>query len=81
MKFIFTRQFIAKYHSLPKEIQNKVDKQLNYLIQNLRHPSLRAKKYEEKRNIWQTRVNRHYRFYFLIKGDTYILLEIKPHPK
>jgi len=81
MKCDFTHQFIRRYHSLPKEIQRKFDKQLKYLLQNLRYPSLRAKKYDEEKDIWQARVNRNYRFYFLIEGDTYILLEIKLHPK
>lgn len=81
MKISFTNKFIEKYHSLPEEIQQKVNKQINSLLRNLRHPSLRAKKYDKKRDIWQARVNRSYRFYFLIRGDTYILLEIRPHPK
>lgn len=81
MKLSFTEKFIKRYHSLPKEIQKKVDKQLSYLIRNFRHPSLRIKKYNKEKGIWQARVNRYYRFYFLIKGDVYILLEIKPHPK
>ena len=79
MKHIFSRYFIKKYHSLSKEIQRKFDKQLKYLLQNLRHPSLRAKKYDEERNIWQARVSQGYRFYFLIEKDTYILLNIRPH--
>ena len=81
MKLSFTEKFIERYHSLPKEIQKKIDKQIDHLSQNLRYPSLRSKKYDEKRGVWQARVNRYYRFYFLIKDDTYILLEIKPHPK
>jgi hypothetical protein len=30
---------------------------------------------------WQARVNRDWRFYFTIEGDTYIILDIIPHPK
>jgi len=40
------------------------------LVENFRHPSLRAKKYEDSAPIWQARVNRDWRFYFLITGDT-----------
>jgi len=29
--------------------------QVRFLMQNIRHPSLRAKKYDEARNIWQAR--------------------------
>ena len=41
---------------------------------NLQHPSLRAKKYDEAANIWQARVNDHYRLYFQIRSDTYRIL-------
>jgi hypothetical protein len=47
----------------------------------MRHPSLRVKKYDEARQIWQGRVNRSWRFYFLIEGDRYYLLDVIPHPK
>lgn len=81
MKVVFTEKFIRTYHSLPKEIQKKFEKQLTYLLKNFRHPSLRCKKYDEKRGIWQARLDRYYRFYFLINENTFILLEIKPHPE
>jgi hypothetical protein len=51
------------------------------LAQNLRHPSLRAKKYDEARDIWQARVNGGWRLYFLIRGDLYYLLDMIPLPK
>jgi plasmid maintenance system killer protein len=51
------------------------------LLSDLRHPSLRAKKHDEARGIWQARVNAGWRFYFTIEGDTYYLLDIIPHPK
>ena len=51
------------------------------LAQDLRHPSVRTKKYDEARNIWQGRVNRSWRFYFLIERDRYFLLDLMPHPK
>ena len=52
-----------------------------YLVQDIRHPSLRAKKYDEAQDIWQARVNQDWRFYFQIEGGTYILLDIMKHPK
>jgi mRNA interferase RelE/StbE len=55
--------------------------QLAFLLSNLRHPSLRAKKYDEAIDIWQARVDDGYRFYFQIDGETYLLLSIIPHPK
>ena len=51
------------------------------LLSNLRHPSLRAKKYNEGENKWQARVTGDWRFYFTIEDDVYILQDITPHPK
>jgi hypothetical protein len=51
------------------------------LRRDLRHPSIRAKKYHEGDDIWQGRINRDYRFYFQILEDTYYILMIVPHPK
>lgn len=65
--------------TIPKKIKEKFKKQVGYLLKNLRHPSLRVKKYDEERGAWQARVNQKYRFYFLIEKDAYILLNIKPH--
>jgi mRNA interferase RelE/StbE len=77
----FTLRFQKQYQKLSAQRQAKFDKQLVFLLSNLRHPSLRAKKYDEKNDIWQARVDDDYRFYFQIGGGTYILLSIIPHPK
>jgi len=81
MKTLYSPHFKKSFKALPIEVKKKLKKQINFLLENFCHPSLRCKKYDERRGVWQARVNRHYRFYFLIKSDTYILLEIKPHPK
>jgi mRNA interferase RelE/StbE len=56
-------------------------KQIKFLEQNLHHPSLRAKKYDEAKDRWQARVNRDWRFYFTIEGDIYFIVDVIPHPK
>jgi hypothetical protein len=81
MKFRLTAKAVRDYNALSPALQALVDKQLALLLQNLRHPSLRAKKYDEKRDIWQGRVNQAWRFYFQIAGDTYEIIAIIPHPK
>jgi len=77
----FTLRFRRQYQKLSEDRRVKFDKQLAFLLSNLRHPSLRAKKYDEANDIWQARVDDDFRFYFMIEGDTYILLSIIPHPK
>jgi hypothetical protein len=51
------------------------------LVENLAHPSLRAKKYDESNDLWQARITRDWRLYFTIVDDTYYLHEIRTHPK
>lgn len=65
----------------PAAVRTAFAKQLDFLLQDLRHPSLRAKKYDESNDIWQARVNREWRFYFTIAGDEYVIVSIIPHPK
>ena len=81
MKFRLTSKAERDYNDLTGSLQARVDKQLALLLQNLRHPSLQAKKYDEARDLWQGRVNQSYRFYFHIEGDTYEIVSITPHPK
>ena len=65
----------------PVSVQKAFFKQVNLLQENLRHPSLRAKKYNEAENRWQARVKKDWRFYFIIVFDTYRILKLIPHPK
>ena len=57
----------------PPAVQKLFFKQVILLERDLRHPSLRAKKYDESSDIWQARINREWRFYFNIVDDTYII--------
>ena len=81
MRLEYAPQFLRSYDKSPPRVQKLFQKQAALLLQNLRHPSLRAKKYDEGRDIWQARVNGVWRFYFQIRGDTYYLLNIRAHPK
>jgi mRNA interferase RelE/StbE len=69
------------FEELSPRLRQTTLKQLELLRQDLRHPSIRAKKYDEGKDAWQGRVNRDYRFYFRIVGTTYRILRIIPHPK
>ena len=81
MRLAFTRRAERDHRSLSLQLRDRLDRQLAALLNDLRHPSLHAKKYDEARDIWQGRVTRDYRFYFTIRGDTYIVLSITKHPK
>lgn len=80
MKFLLSTRARREYERLQLPLQKAADKQFGLLLRNLQHPSLRAKKYDEARDIWQARISRGYRFYFKIHGDTYHMLAIVKHP-
>ncbi|MGC9948835.1 MAG: hypothetical protein ABSF64_20905 [Bryobacteraceae bacterium] len=81
MKLQRAAHFARAYGKAPRQIQAAFDKQSLLLLQNLRHPSLHAKKYDEGKDRWQARVTLDWRFYFNIIDDTYVLLDITSHPK
>jgi mRNA-degrading endonuclease RelE of RelBE toxin-antitoxin system len=81
MRLFYTDRFLKSYEQAPAAIQAAFDRRVPLLLANLRHPSLRAKKYDEARGIWQARVTRDWRFYFTIEDDTYYLLDMISHPK
>lgn len=81
MKYIFGSGFPGELEDFPEVVRKKFWKQLDNLLRDIRHPSLHAKRYDELRGIWQARVDRNVRFYFLIERDYYVLLRIRKHPK
>lgn len=81
MRFHHTQRSRDQVRSAPLNVQKELDTQLRFLVANIRHPSLRAKKYDEANDVWQARVTRGWRFYFQIRGDAYVILSLIRHPK
>ena len=81
MKLRFTERADKDYAALPGNVRKAFAKQLRFLLANLRHPSLHAKKYDESLDLWQGRVSLGWRFYFKIDGDEYVIISIISHPK
>lgn len=81
MEFVFTKKALKDYEKLPIEIQNTINKQISYLLRDIKYPSLRAKKYGGVGDIWQIRINNKYRLYFKLENNTYIILTVINHPK
>jgi hypothetical protein len=57
MRAVLTEPFAANLIASPPEVQKAFGKQLTNLLRDLRHPSLRAKKYEERTGLWPARIN------------------------
>ena len=80
MKLDYHPRVARQLADAPLAIRRAFDEKVKLLAGNLRHPSLRAKKYDAAKNIWQARVTHSWRFFFQIRGDTYIILSVIPHP-
>lgn len=81
MKVVLSDRSIEALKDAPRNVQRAFDKQLRFLVVNLQHPSLHARKYNESAGLWQARVNKDWRFYFTIAGNTYRIEDVIPHPK
>ncbi len=81
MRVRFSDRFFSSYLAAPPDIQRAFDRRLTFLLRDIRHPSLHAKKYDKARGIWQARITRNWRFYFTIEADTYCIHDMIPHPK
>jgi len=54
----YTRRGRGVLKDLPLPIRKAFYKQAGLLVENLFHPSLRAKKFDEANDFWRARINR-----------------------
>ncbi|MFZ2303959.1 MAG: hypothetical protein WAV98_04210 [Minisyncoccia bacterium] len=81
MEVILTEKAQTQFIALTKDLKKKARKQFSFLLQDYRHPSLNAKKYHEASgDLWQARIDKGYRFYFIVRGQQYIVVSIINHP-
>ena|ERR1700722_5298974 len=69
MTLRFSKHFLRNYFKALKAVQEASDKQSQFLLQDLHHPSLHAKTYDEARDLWQARVSYTWRFLFQDRGQ------------
>jgi plasmid maintenance system killer protein len=81
MNVQFAQRAIEQFAAAPPPVQRAFLKQINYLVRDLGHPSLHAKKYLESESLWQARVNQDWRFYFKTGDGCYYVTALVPHPK
>lgn len=79
MRLFTTKPFERDYAALPERIKELAKEKLTILIENPHHPSLRIKKMEDPRDIWEGRITKSYRFTFQMESDTYVLRRIGAH--
>lgn len=78
MKVVFSKHAEKSYSNLPLKIQKKADKQFLLLLSNYHHPSLRTRKMGGG-EIFEARIDLHYRFTFEIIQDNIVLRTVGPH--
>ena len=78
MKIRRTESFLKDYSKLPAEVKSRIDKQLAYLIENPRHPSLKVKKLRGT-DKYETRVSRGYRLTFRYMAEVLELRRVGTH--
>lgn len=79
MEIVTTKKFNKSYKKLPKNIQERFNKQLKILLNDLSHPSLEVKKIKRYDGIFEGRINKNYRFLFSITSKSYILYFVGNH--
>lgn len=80
MRVLFSGKALRDYQNAPERVRQAADKQFSFLLKNLKHPSLRAKKYDENEDVWQSRLTKDWRFYFQIRKDIYHIITIIKRP-
>lgn len=79
MKYFTTKCFDREFAKMPRMVQKAFSERIVFLVENVRHPSLRAKKFDETTGVWQMRITKNIRVFFRIEGDTYQLMNIRKH--
>ena len=72
----YPNRFKNAYVKLPGTIRKKVDKAIRLLADNPQHPSLRSKKIQGVRGIYEARIDRNYRMTYERLGDDVIRLRV-----
>jgi mRNA interferase RelE/StbE len=75
----FTKKFKKEYQKLPGEIQDNFDKKLSLLLEDILHPSLKAKRIQGTKNRWEGSITMKYRFTFELHGNKAIFRTIGTH--
>lgn len=75
-----TDSFLNDYAHLPREIQERTEKAISLLVNDIRHPSLKARKIKGVKEIWEARITLNCRLTFrVLKGGVLQLRRVGTH--
>jgi len=75
----FGNRFVRAYKKLDQETRQQVDKTLRTMIKNTGHPSLRLKRVQGTKDIWEASVNMSIRITLRFSGDIIQLRNVGTH--
>lgn len=78
MNITVTPEAKKRLSKLPLNIQKKAEKQFTLLISDYRYPSLHTRKLGGG-DVFEARIDLHYRFTFQVIGEEIYILTIGPH--
>ncbi len=81
MEILFTEQFDQAYQNLTLAEKRNVRKALTLLGDNPSHPSLRLKKMEGRKDIWEARPSKRLRMTFEMAGAIIFMRNVGEHDK
>jgi len=79
LEILFTEQFEQAYERLTRAEKRSVRKALALLGDNPKYPSLRVKKMEGGKDIWEARPSRRLRMTFEMAGETIFMRNVGEH--
>jgi len=77
-EIVLTQRLKDDYKSLSSSVQKKLKKQIQFLAQNPKHPSLRVHRIQGT-SYWEFYIDRSFRCIFRQEGTVYYLLAAGPH--
>ena len=79
-KILLSDRFVEMYKNLPEPIRKKINRQIQLLGEDPRHPSLQTKPIQGTNGIYEARVDIKYRFtYERLADDTLLLRVVAQH--
>jgi mRNA-degrading endonuclease RelE of RelBE toxin-antitoxin system len=75
----FSKRFKKEYKDLPKKNQTAFDEKFSLFLKKTSHPSLRVKRIQGTKNLWEGSITMKYRFTFEFFEDEVLFRAIGTH--